>query len=69
MGCSGLEKVAIGKNVASIGMQAFHGCTKLTDISFKGTVEQWNAIEKGSSWNSGVPAGKVICSDGEVLLN
>ena len=35
---------------------------------YEGTVEEWKAISKGSSWNYNVPATKVVCKDGEVSL-
>lgn len=36
-GYARLKKVTIGKNVTTIGKQAFYGCKKLTKVSFKGT--------------------------------
>jgi hypothetical protein len=65
--CSSLTSVTIGGNVMNIG-NAFPGCSKLTSIIFEGTIEQWNGIEKGDSWNYGVPATYVQCSDGQVAL-
>ena len=47
----------------------FAGCTLLETIIFEGTVEQWNAINKTSGWNSGTPATEVVCSDGVVSLS
>jgi hypothetical protein len=47
---------------------AFSNCTGLTNITFKGTEDEWNAIAKGSNWNYKVPAAEVICSDGVVKL-
>lgn len=35
-GYARLKKVTIGKNVATIGKQAFYGCKKLTKVTFKG---------------------------------
>lgn len=66
--CSNLPSITIPDGVTEIGTCAFEGCTSLTSITFGGTVEQWNAIKKGSSWNNNVPATKVVCSDGEVAL-
>lgn len=65
--CSSLTNITIPNSVTSIG-DAFYGCSKLNSIAFDGTVEQWNAIEKDYYWNSGVPATKVVCSDGTVDL-
>ena len=67
-GCSSLTSVVIGNSVTSIGNYAFEDCSSLTSIKYEGTVSQWNAISKGSDWNSNVPATEVICSDGTVSL-
>ncbi len=67
--CDKLTSLLIGKRVASIGEMAIRECISLTDITFNGTVEEWNAIAKGgSSWKYKVPATKVVCSDGEATL-
>ena len=66
--CAALTDVVIGKGVTEIYAQAFDKCVNLTNIYYNGTVEEWNAITKGASWNSGVPATEVICSDGTVSL-
>ena len=63
-----LEKISIPDSVTTIWQEAFYNCTSLTEIYFAGTVEQWNAIEKGDDWNYGVPATEVICSNGTVSL-
>ena len=65
---SSLTTVFIPDSVASIGNYAFLGCSNLTNIAFEGTTEQWSAIEKFTSWNFGVPATHVQCSDGTVAL-
>ncbi len=43
--CTSLTSVTIGDGVTSIGNNAFYGCTSLKEIVFKGTVEQWQAIQ------------------------
>lgn len=67
-GCDSLTSIEIPDRVTSIGSYAFADCTSLTNITFNGTMEEWNAIEKGIRWNYNVPATKVVCSDGEVFL-
>ena len=67
-GCTGLTNVTIPDSVTSIGSNAFYGCTGLTSITFNGTIEQWNAISKGSYWASSVPATQVICNDGPISI-
>jgi len=67
-GCSSLTSVTIPNSVTSIGSHAFDDCSKLATIKFIGTISQWRRIGKDFYWNGGVPATKVICSDGEVAL-
>ena len=62
-----LRKVTIPDSVTSIGYYAFYWC-EIGTLMFEGTVEQWNAIKKGSYWNEGVRATKAICSNGTVTL-
>ena len=51
-GCEGLASITIPSGVTSISSLAFHYCTKLETITFKGTEEQWKVIMKGWSWDS-----------------
>ena len=67
--CAGLTSITIPDSVTSIGFWAFIECSNLTSITFEGTMEQWNAIIKGSDWSFNVPATEVICSDGIVTIN
>ncbi len=52
-GCGNLTSVAIGDSVTSIGTDAFYYCISLTSIKYSGTEEEWNAITKGSGWDTG----------------
>jgi hypothetical protein len=71
--CS-LRSITIPENVMSIGSYAFDYCHQLASITFGGTIEQWNAIEKGNYWRGDnddegyIPATYVQCSDGQVPL-
>jgi len=64
--CSSLTSITIGNSVTSIGRSAFKSCSRLTSITFNGTVEQWNAISKGSDWNESTGKYTVYCTDGNI---
>lgn len=71
VGCSELVEVVIPESVETIGDLAFM-CDNLKEITYLGTVSQWNAIEKGSKytsypWHSNA-LEKVICTDGEKTI-
>lgn len=42
-----LISVTIPNSVTSIGYGAFEGCSKLKEVNYKGTEEQWNKIDIG----------------------
>ena len=60
-GCSNLTEVEIPTSVICIADYAFKGCTSLTNITFRGTQERWDTIQKGTEWNHLVPAREVVC--------
>jgi hypothetical protein len=66
--CYNLKSVVIGNGITMIEANAFTGCNSLTSITFKGTIEQWNTIEKDTDWNLNVPATHVHCIDGQVSI-
>lgn len=66
--CEFLKSVVIPKSVKTIGQYAFYFCSSLTSITFEGTMEEWNNIDKGDEWHSGVLATHVQCTDGQVAL-
>jgi len=63
-----ITSVYIPASITSIADLSFGDCVSLASITFGGTVDQWNSVSLGISWNNNVPAEKVICSDGEVSL-
>ncbi len=64
--CSKLTSVTIGNGVTSIGDWAFIYCDSLTSITYNGTKAQWNAISKGSDWNSYTGNYTIHCTDGDI---
>ena len=67
-GCLELKTLEIEKGVGKIEEKAFEDCKTLSEITYTGTVAEWNKIEKGRKWNCDVPAQFVKCSDGEVSI-
>lgn len=66
--CSYLETISISGLISEIPESIFKNCVSLETIEFKGTIAQWNALEKGENWNQDTPASLIHCSDGEIAL-
>ena len=63
--CSALTSITIPDTVTSIGGFAFYRCSALSEISFNGTMEQWNAVSKDPYWDSDTGDYTVYCTNGE----
>lgn len=63
---SEIENITIPATVKSIGGYVFKDSNKLESINFKGTKEQWIAINKDSNWNAGTKDFIIICTDGKL---
>ena len=68
-GCSSLTSITIPKSVTSIGERAFYWCLSLTSINFQGSMKQWKAIDKKSSWNYATGSFTITCTDGTLDIN
>lgn len=66
--CSSLTFIVLPDSVTSIEWWAFCGCKSLTDITFQGTIAQWNKIKLRDSWKHNIPATVVHCTDGDVEI-
>ena len=64
--CNRLPSVTIPDSVTSIGETAFYGCAVLTSIIFNSTKAQWNAITKGSYWDTNTGNYTIHCTDGDI---
>ncbi len=63
--CKGLQTINIPDSVTSIGESAFFNC-RLSEIIYKGTMEEWNKIEMTEAFDN----GKVIhCKDGDIAIS
>lgn len=58
----------IKNSVTSIGNYAFSNCTSLITLNYNGTINEWNAVTKGTMCFINISATKVVCLDGEVAL-
>lgn len=64
MFCTELETVVIPQSVEAIDVGAFMYCPNLKTVKYDGTIEEWRAIEKDSSWFMECPIEEIICIDG-----
>lgn len=49
----------------------FYNCTNLTSVTFRGTMEQWNAVSGtkvngAQTWRSGAVYDAIVCTDGNI---
>lgn len=54
-----VREIALPKGVTRIGAAAFNGCKGLTSLTFLGTQEEWERVEKGDGWCDYAPFGEV----------
>ena len=66
--CENLTNVQIPASVRTIGRDVFNGCGNLRQISFDGTIAQWNSIKISGDWHYRVPAKYVACRNGYVPI-
>ncbi|MGM9632724.1 MAG: leucine-rich repeat domain-containing protein [Eubacteriales bacterium] len=64
--CRALVSVTIPESVTSIGSYVFTNSKSLVNISFGGTVAQWNAISKSSTWDESTDSYTIHCTDGDI---
>ncbi len=63
-----MTRINLPHSIKTIGYRAFYNFSKLEDLYYNGTMEEWNAITKYEEWNKLVPATAVHCLDGDVSL-
>ena len=66
--CNNVSTLTIGSGVKNIGTRAFAYLTSLSNITYLGTIFEWNAITKEDKWNYNTSVEVVKCSDGDVIL-
>lgn len=46
----------------------FANAVSLRTMRYEGTMAEWEALQKGTEWNTNALFGSVQCSDGNILL-
>ena len=66
IGCEDLSVLTLGASVNLILPDSFKGCDSLKEITYQGTKEQWQAIEKRDGWDGGIEGLVIHCKDGDL---
>lgn len=56
------------KSIEYLGSYSLRASINLTSVRFKGTMEQWEAIEKHPKWASGSKIKTINCTDGSITV-
>ena len=67
-GCTSLKSVVLPASLTRIGYKVFRYCSSLNEIIYKGTIEQWKAVNNEFYGNEDMPAKVVHCADGDVEI-
>lgn len=67
-GCKLLQTVIVPKGIQYISGYAFDGCLTLECIYYAGTMEEWKRVNCVYQWNAVSNIKKIICQDGEIVL-
>ncbi len=64
--CEYISRLTIGKNMVFIGNHALTYCLSLRNITYLGTCSEWEAIDKGPTWDIWTPSFVIACTDGNI---
>ena len=67
LNCSVLSSLSLPSTITSLGTYVIDNCP-LEELTFRGTIAQWNAIEKEDFVSYDSPLHVVHCTDGDVNL-
>ena len=65
--CSSLKTLWLSKGLKTLAMYCIDTCP-IENLHFKGTIEEWNQIEKENNWCSEISTNVVHCTDGDVAI-
>ncbi len=63
---TGLTSIELPNSIYSIGYGAFRNCSALTEILYRGTVAEWQAIYKSENWDFNTGNYTITCTDGTI---
>lgn len=66
-GCSGLKEIVIPTGVTEIAYATFSDCESLTDVYYRGTEEEWNAILIDDNYNTYLTDAKIHYNFGKPI--
>lgn len=65
--CEEIESVTLPVTITKIADYILANSSKLTKITYNGTIAQWNAISKNNEWDSEAGGYTVHCTDGDLV--
>lgn len=65
--CTGLSALILPSSLCNISDEAFAGCSALTEITFRGTTEQWSEISISPRWIEQGKQMTIHCTDGDIV--
>ena len=66
--CSNLQFLSLPSTLQSIGSYLFIKSLSLKELTYRGTIDEWHAIEKNDKWNHNSAISKIQCRDGVIDL-
>ena len=67
-GCISLSSVTIPNSVTAIQASAITFSSNLTEVTYNGTMAEWEAIEKEDEWLYNTGEYTVHCTDGDIAV-
>lgn len=61
-----IHELYIPKSVSYIYGGILYNSPNLTTIRYRGTIEEWDSINKYSNWDEGSPEYTIYCTDGQI---
>lgn len=67
-GCISLKTLVLPQSITVLEREIFWDTPQLAELTFLGSVVEWNKIEKAPSWADGSSLETIHCSDGDINL-